>query len=318
MISPLTMNKKKLAEYFDNCPVAFVGRSSFEARSIRAYDELSECNIIYRHFFLSLGEAKLAGKIREPLSLTDDDESVLDTTNPMQTRDAILNQFKIIAKLQEIDSLVIDVTSFRREELLILQKSMSVLPDQIRSKASFIYTAATNMGTWLSKNVRQIRPVIGYPGEIFSRKPSHLIILVGIEHHRARAIIEAYEPSQISLGMVSQADSTSTELYERNLELRNYIRSSSNNITNEFYFSATDPRSVMSELEKIVHKQDEFNIIIAPLNTKMSTLACGEFALQNPFIQLCYAEVGLYNVVDYSVSGCDVMLFSYKDLGRIE
>lgn len=308
------INKAELPDKFIFNKIAFLGRSSFEGRCVSAYNELSSCSFVYKHFFRSKDEAKLATDIRNDLRLDESQTSEIDISNPLQTHRAIAHQISEVGELPEETSLIIDITTFRREELLILLKEMGRLPSALLDEASFVYSVAAEMGDWLSNSVRQIRPVIGYPGDMLSRQSTHLVILAGIEHHRAVAAIEAYEPSNISLGMVPLDESVSQEIHERNLQLRDYIVRHFDNVTTEFDFSAKSPQAVISTLRSIVGSRPDQNTIIAPLNTKLSTLACGVYGLENPAVQLCYAEVEVYNAGEYSTAGEEVLLIPYRSL----
>lgn len=42
--------------------------------------------------------------------------------------------------------------------------------------------------------------------------------------------------------------------------------------------------------------QDDYNIIIAPMSNKISTLGVAYAALKNPNIQICYASTNQYNI----------------------
>ncbi len=147
---------------------------------------------------------------------------------------------------------------------------------------------------------------------MISRKSTHLVILAGIEHHRAIAAIDAYEPSNISLGMVPLGESVSPAIYERNLQLRDYIVRHFDNVTTEFDFSAKSPLAVVTSLKIIVESRPDQNTIIVPLNTKLSTLGCGVYGLENPDVQLCYAEVEVYNAGKYSSAGDKILLVPYR------
>lgn len=311
------INKAELPERLICDSLAFLGRSSFEERCITAHQQLSQYNFAYKHFFISLGEAKRAAQIRSELNLQIDQMSVINISDPLQTQYVIREQLNRIGKLPADTSLVIDITTFRREELLILLKEMGRLPNYLLDQSWFVYSVATDMGDWLSNNVRQIRPVIGFPGDMMTRSSTHLVLLAGIEHDRAVAMIDAYEPSNISLGMVPLDDSVSRNIHQRNLELRDFIIRHFDNVTTEFDFSAKDPRSVIRVLKALLAKCKNQNIVIAPLNTKLSTLGCGVYALMNREVQLCYAEVDVYNAGDYSSVGNEIILVEYNSLWNV-
>ena len=287
----------------------FLGRCSYEDRSFNAYRQLRNQDLVQEYFFVSKHESDTAREIREREELSTD-AFVLDTHDPLQARREISSVLRLVRSLDKEFLLIVDITAFRREELLILLRSILCGNDQLQHNTKFVYSSAVTMGTWLSKNVRSFRPVVGYPGEIRASGKTHLIILSGIEHHRVEAAIEAYEPASISLGTSPQGESVSDEIYHRNKALGNYIKGRFERIRSEFNFSATNPLQVKSVLSKEVRGLREKNIVIAPLNTKLSTVGAGAFAIENPSIQLCYSEVEAYNTKDYSEASGFVYLLS--------
>ncbi|PHR61314.1 MAG: hypothetical protein COA47_05980 [Robiginitomaculum sp.] len=314
MADPRKILKNDLINFFEETDIAFVGRSSFEERSFTAYGVLSNNNLCFQKFFISRGESPRAKELRDKQRLPADTLCELNTDDPLQTQRSISATIKEISLIEKPFSLVVDVTTFRREELLILLQHLKLLPEHFQNNTYFVYSIAAKMGNWLSKNVTQVRPVIGYPGNILIRNKTHLIVCAGIEHHRAKAIIEAYEPESISLGMVPRDKSVASSIFERNLELRNYLIRHFDAIEYEFDFSATDPLSIKQVLEERIKELPQHNIIVAPLNTKLSTLGCGAFAIENPRVQICYAEVEVYNAGDYSEAGKEMFLMPFRDL----
>lgn len=56
------------------------------------------------------------------------------------------------------------------------------------------------------------------------------------------------------------------------------------------------------------------NVIIAPMNNKISTVGAAIVALERQDIQLCYAPATYYNTVNYSTAGDKCYLFSLDDI----
>ena len=52
------------------------------------------------------------------------------------------------------------------------------------------------------------------------------------------------------------------------------------------------------------------NTVMAAMNTKISTLAVGLYALQNPEVQVSYAQADVYNYERYSEAADDVYVFN--------
>jgi hypothetical protein len=70
----------------------------------------------------------------------------------------------------------------------------------------------------------------------------------------------------------------------------------------------------LADLEKIIRLDSESNVIIAPLNTKLSTVGAGLYALRHKAIQICFPPVGEYNETTYSTPGPDAYVVSLADL----
>jgi hypothetical protein len=69
-----------------------------------------------------------------------------------------------------------------------------------------------------------------------------------------------------------------------------------------FEFSPSDAHSVQDILLHQAKVRPDKNIIIAPMNTKISTLGCALAASANSAIQLCYGSAVTYNYQNYSTA----------------
>ena len=219
-------------------------------------------------------------------------------------------------------NLYIDITTFTHEMLLILLKIV------IKKKTSFehiqfLYNGAKeysvgdkNENKWLSKGCKDIRSVLGYPGYLVPKNPICVIILVGFEHERASALINAMEPDMIVIGHgKAEIDSV---LSDNHIEPMKYFdevhRSLFASFANMegFEFSVKDVESTVSILEGIIEDTSKYDHIIVPLNTKTSTLAAGLVAISNPKVQVCYAEPEMYNNENYSKPSDTIVVYSLK------
>ena len=81
-----------------------------------------------------------------------------------------------------------------------------------------------------------------------------------------------------------------------------------------FDFSCINVEETIRNIEKIIDSNNKMNYILAPLNTKLSTVAAGIVALRNETVQLCYPIPEAYNIEYASPSGnvTIVDLFSIK------
>jgi hypothetical protein len=235
----------------------------------------------------------------------------LDTAAPLAVASELTGAVGGFVERVGADAAVVDVTSFRREELLMLLAILkSKLSDRNRRERwNLAYVGALNMGDWLSGKVTSVRSVLGFPGDIRPSRSTRLVVLLGFEVNRARSIIEAYEPKQVVLGMGYKAESINETLYVRNKKLFCDIRQEfQDSVETTFEFSARDPLKVQSELDKVIGSTDDSNVVIAPLHTKLSTVGAGLYAVNHPNVQVCYAPVEEYNEDAYSAPGPDVFL----------
>ena len=228
--------------------------------------------------------------------------------SPIKTYDILGN---ILMKYAYVDKkIVIDITTLTKENLCILVKLISLYFGN--EKIEFVYTPSqkyANTGepkdysqVWLSKGIRNIRSILGFSGEFSTLKPILLIILVGFEYERAQGIIDSYEVANLVLGVATKDQSVENEFAEINQEhLKILKNNNTTKETSEFSFSCINIDYTIDSLKKIYEKYEkDYNIVIAPMNNKISTLATGLFAINYPQVQLIYATAKMYNQKDYS------------------
>jgi hypothetical protein len=239
----------------------------------------------------------------------------LDVGEPLQVANVLRQEIVNFADVAGHKKAIVDITAFRREELLILLAILGTLPPPVVKQWTLAYTGVQNMGEWLSGEVTAVRSVLGYPGDVRPSKSTKLVLLMGFEVSRARSIIEVYEPKQIVLGVGRQSESITNELYDRNRRLVDGLsREFQGSIQNQFEFSPRDPIVVAQELDQAIGISTEANVILAPLHTKLSTLGAGRYALANRATQICYAAVDEYNETAYSAPGGHVFTMPVEPL----
>lgn len=224
--------------------------------------------------------------------------------------------------VRAFDALVIDVTTFTHETLLVALRIL----DLFSAKDSvLLYVGAAAYGNvdgkngggdlWLSRGVTEVTSILGYPGELLPSQPLHLIVLVGFESERANEAIGQLQPARISLGLASREQSVSDELFLINTEYHQQVSRFAAGLEQmrsgvvRFEFSAVDPDATRGAVLEEAAKFSGHNVVVLPMNTKLSTVGCALAAFSNPSIQLCYARVSEYNVANYSRPGDNVRLF---------
>lgn len=304
-------------------PIAlFVCMASFEARCRSIFEELLSVagGVVV---FKNVQAGKLADDNYAHMMAAAGDSGTgisLDLDEPTATTRALLSLLDQIKAATEGDVFV-DVTTFTHEQLLILFRIFSVA--SIGRRVVFGYTGADRYSTntdivdaWLSKGVSQVRSVLGFPGNLRPSRRLHLLMLVGFEHERAKAVIEAFEPSILTLGLGDSHQSVSNTHYESNKifyeDVRKFVerRASLGGAVRQFSFSCVDPVLAKSTILAQVDELPEYNTVICPMNTKLSTLGAALAATERPDIQICYSRAIEYNELGYSTPSDHVTLFS--------
>lgn len=211
----------------------------------------------------------------------------------------------------------VDISTFTHESLLILLNLL--LSFKLNNQSiSLLYNSASDYSIdepdienkWLSSGVLNIRTIVGYPGIHNPTWKTHLLLFVGYEHNRALKLIEMLEPSTITLG----CGKIGTETNKNHQEASAYFHSLVTKMAVRFAdvecieFSCNDPFSVKETIIEQVKKYDRYNIVIAPMNTKLSTVGTGLAAFDEKRIQLCYSSAIQYNFNGYSVPGDTVYI----------
>jgi len=240
----------------------------------------------------------------------------LDSDNPLSN--ALI--FKMILNRviyeKNINNIFLDITTFTHESLLIIFKLL------YERKTSYTnlwlgYVGAKEYSTnvpnvdekWLTSGISSIRSIIGFPGVISPARKSHLIVLFGFELERAELLITDLQFDRISLGFGDKELSIRNEHQELNHKRYLKLIEKFPN-AEQFCFNLVDIESAKKDIENQISKYPEDNIVIAPLNNKISTLGAGLVAINNPRIQLIYAKPIIYNIEGYSEADNNTYLFS--------
>ncbi|MEZ8825177.1 hypothetical protein AB6E04_12490 [Vibrio amylolyticus] len=226
-------------------------------------------------------------------------EYVFDNSEPHSIADKLVECFSNMGEFDNNPNLVVDISSFTRETILIILKLVELNKHKF-SEVYFFYRKA-NVSDSLSDGVINIRSILGYMGDSDPGKPIHLIVLSGFEYERARGIIDIIEPAKISIGLGSESESINDSLCKKNKEFTNKLLAYySEDDLSVFEHSLINPVDAKNQIESIVEKYPEHNVVVAPLNNKVSTVAAGLLAIEHEDIQLTYSQMASYNLIDYS------------------
>jgi hypothetical protein len=308
-------------------PELFIGMASFESRCLSVAMHMDK-SALRGAIILSNDKHSnlIATNIRTLRELCGSAGWVKDVRlnmgSPLKTCDEI--KANVIDEIKSTTGLtIVDVTTFTHEQVLILFKFLS--DENLLQRVAFCYNGASGYSVgslidqkWLSRGILQVRSVLGYPGVMLPSRKLHLIVLVGFEYERAQAVIERFEPALLSLGLGPRAQSVTESHHDVNRSFFERIRQFANTTTStlkdvhQFEFSCIDPEQTGLALQRHLAGFGEFNTVVCPMNTKLSTLGTALAAASQPEIQLCYAQPAEYNVNGYSTPGPDVSVFRVR------
>lgn len=231
----------------------------------------------------------------------------LHTAYPLITADSIARSFAEVFESPP-RNIVVDISTFTREAFLILYRIMNIafgrsVPKQYLYARAKEYSLGMNREEkWLSRGIADVRSVLGYPGAFEPSRRLHLIVLVGFEYDRVAELIRRCEPSVISLGQAASNEPDSLD----HLDIHRYNYDRLRSVFGEverFEFPGYDPDGARDAVLTRFRARPGFNCMLAPMNTKLSTMGAAQAAVEEPSIQIVYAQAIIYNVKAYSVPG---------------
>lgn len=233
----------------------------------------------------------------------------LSIDDPIFSADSIEGHLSSIINQDEPCNILFDVTCFTRETLLMVLAYLQTC-DLKKHKLFFVYLHAKKYETPLSKGIKEVRSVLGFSGVMHPARKTHLIILAGYEDRRAISIIQDFEPHCVSIGIGSkkQPPSHYPKAKETFESLINGIPNA-----NRFEFDVFDPIATADAIEKEMNRCPSLNTIVAPMNTKVSTVGAALFALKHPAAQICYASAESY-CIDGITPGDDCTFFEVPQM----
>ena len=306
---------KKLPSTFD----LFICSSSFEERSLSVANHIDITSVkkalivanINLQEYVGANTNNLANKFKGKAKIVE-----TSTEDPIITAD---NISKNIADAIDAKTILLDITAFTHESLLILLRLLQLHCPS--AKITGVYASASAYSAdddvkhkWLSRGIGEVRSVLGFPGNIVPSRNTHLIRIVGYEHERAAGIIDSIEPNSIALGYGRSGSATTEKDKDANEHYMHLVEqmATSFSAVNCFELPCNDPYKVRDIIQDQVNKAGDLNILIAPMNNKLSTIGAAWVALNNESIQMCYANALRYNYSNYSRPGTDCYVFDLK------
>ena len=217
-------------------------------------------------------------------------------------------------------SVLLDITTFTHETLMICMKILSLKKNISRVTCVYVNAEDYCPGVepekkWLSRGCKELHSVLGYSGMLLPSQKDRLIVIVGYEHHRATDVILSYEPNGLTL-VYGTADNATTEknkdankLFYELVQDMSFEYSDVESIT----IPCDDPDATADILCDLYEKHPDENLIIIPMNNKLSTIGVVKSLLRSQEVQACYAPAIVYNEENYSSPGNNCYIYDYTN-----
>jgi len=297
----------------------FICSSSFEDRCLSIVSHIDVATIKRACILSNMDLLEYIGKNRDAIEgiLGGKAHSVeISTSEPLLTEAHLQTAISDVIDADSAERILLDVTTFTHESLLILIRLLRLYCPA--STVTVVYAGAAEYSVgdevefkWLSRGIGEIRSVLGYPGNVLPSRKTHLIIIVGYEHERAAGLIDALEPHSIALGYGRSGTATTAKdqsANERYMELVKQMATSYSPV-GTFEIPCDDPDGTCDEIARQIRLANGMNVLISPMNNKLSTIGVAHAALKNKDVQLCYAPALRYNYTAYSKPGDQCYVF---------
>ena len=149
---------------------------------------------------------------------------------------------------------------------------------------------------WLSRGLRTVRSILGYPGHFIGDRERHVIAMTGHEVDRLAEIIGYLEPTKLSLNNEQNDSSTIPEAGEISESVKSKLRETIGRPKyNEIVFYANSIERTYYSLKDSLSDSAHENTIIIGMNTKLSFIGAALCALHLRHIRMVYAVPAEYN-----------------------
>lgn len=188
--------------------------------------------------------------------------------------------FKIVQKIDDIytcvDKIILNVTSLKRIVVMPLLTILRKLYPQI--VIDIIYVTPRDYGSYEIDNYSHPKSMAFMPHIPNISKPTLLFLMTGYEKNGEFGLIRYYNPSVLVAGYADPP--TEEDFKSRNIEnykavIQNFANDEGIQIK-ETIFNGNNPIECFKNLEALIFSEskfaDSYNILIAPMNNKLSTI----------------------------------------------
>jgi hypothetical protein len=316
--------KKRLSEIRDAIKDrvdVFICSSSFEDRCFSLPNAVADLEITNKLiFYVKDLDNKIVHNADKLVSILGTDSRKYDLliSDPAQSLGNMSDALNSVCSEENPQCYMLDITTFTHEGLLMLFKLLELrlkendtLVLSYNAAKEYSYNEPIPEKKWLSKGVNSIRSILGYPGLLDPSRRNHLVILFGFEREKTKRLIEMFEYDFVTLAFGGKNASIS-DAHQRLNEERHEELLRLYSDANKLEISLVDAITTKTQLLSYIERFSEYNTVIAPMNTKISSIGAALAAIENPEIQLCYVTANQYNIEGYTHPSDECYLFEIE------
>jgi hypothetical protein len=304
--------RTELGAELSSVPVALVSCLSFEERSLAVAGALGGATlqrwlcIVNEDIETDISNIRgQAQSIAEQAGITIKFMNA-SKRNPLRLADALL---QLVDEDEPTDHLrwVADITTMTHEMLLIIVAAADEIMAPWKDFQIVYNVAGKYSGDdkpaekWISRGIHEVRSVVGYPGTWSPGDQTTLVALPGFDSERMRQMVEEIEPDQLIVGIARPAGEHHVWSAEKNSGIAEELLTTRKGST--FDYPALDPFGAVDAVVNVL-RDVKGNVLLVPLNSKISTAALGVLARRRPAWQICYAPAFIYNLNYATPSDC--------------
>lgn len=211
-----------------------------------------------------------------------------------------------------------DITTMTHEMLLIIVAAADEIVSPWKDLRLIYNVAGQYSGDdepenkWISRGIHDVRSVIGYPGAWSPGEQTTLVALPGFDPERMQLMVEEIEPDQLIVGIAYPVGKHHAWSADKNRGIAEQLLTTHRGTT--FEYPALDPFGAVDAVIRVLQGV-KTNVLLAPLNSKISTAAIGVLVRRRPEWQICYAPAFIYNL-SYATSSDCFLACSLKEIAE--
>lgn len=295
------VTRDELIGQYSECEIGLVSCLSFEERSLVVPELLAGTKL--RRWLCILNEdietditdaQKRAAAIAVKAGIS------IEFLNASKRDPVILADSMILTAATVSNDLtwIADITTMTHEMLFVIVAAADEIVEPWKDLQLIYNVAAQYSGDdethskWISRGIREVRSVIGYPGTWSPGEPTTLVALPGFDTERMRRVVEDVEPDRLIVGIACPTGERHPWSAEKNRLIAERLLATRDGHT--FDYTALHP---LAAIDAVLAQARDLtgNVLLAPLNSKISSVAIAALARRRSDWQICYAPALVYN-----------------------